>query len=142
MSTVPDSAAATPGKDGSTGEANDRDEYPRVDESAIPDEPISDYAAELAFHPNQRRAAITTGAFGDDFQLYVVQRVADETSVADAAWRITDSDGIAGAMEWTRNNRLEYDDAFKRYRRKLPPSHKVFDRRVVEEVSFEGVNGL
>lgn len=135
-------AAAIPGRDRSEGADNDRDEYPRVDESAIPDEPISDYSTEVVFHPNQRRAAITTGRFGDGLQMYIVRRVSDESSVADAAWRITDTDGIVGAMDWTRNNRLEYDAAFKRYRRKLPPSQKVFEREVVEEVSFEGVNGL
>ncbi len=127
---------------GSQGERNDRDEYPRIKDSEIPDEPITAYATQIALHPNQRRAAITTGVFGDGLQLYVLQRVDGRDSVADEAWRITDTDRFVAAMEWTVDNRLRYDVNFTRYERKLPPSHKRFEPTVVDELSFEGVNSL
>lgn len=119
-----------------------RREYPRVSKEAIPDESISEYATEIAVHPNQRRAAITTGKFGNGFQLYVVQRVEDEDSIAEKAWRITDSDGFVAALEWDVNNRLRVDESFTRYELKLPPSHKIFDRKTIEELSFQGVNSI
>lgn len=134
-----DERGGNDGRNGDTpGEQNDRDEYPRVDD--VPDEPIAEYATQVAMHPNQRRAALTTARFGDGFQLYVVQRVQDSTSVADTAWRITETDGIVAGMEWTVDNRLRYDVNFTRYERKLPPSHKQFEPDVIEEFSLQGVS--
>jgi len=126
----------------SQSEKHDRDEFPRVDEEEIPASPISEYASQIAFHPNQRRAAITTGEFGDGLQLYIVERVRDADSVADVAWQITEFEGIVAGMEWDANNRLRYNEWFTRYERKLPPSNKIFEPSVIDEMSFEGVNSL
>lgn len=132
-----DHSGTGPGEDG-----RGRGEFPKIPDEKVPDAPVSSYATQIALHPNHDRAALSTAVFADVFELYVAEGVEDRDSVANALWRITDSDDLELAPAWRKENLLQYNQGFVRYERKLPPSNKVFESRVIEDPSFAGVNSL
>lgn len=127
---------------GNGSNGREREEYPQIPDEEVPDVPISDYATQIAFHPNHDRVAFSTAVFNDSFELYVAEGVDDQDSAAEAIWQITDSERMELAPEWFQNNRIQYNQGYVRYERRLPPSNKIHAPTIIEDPSLEGVNSL
>lgn len=132
-----DHPGSGPGRDG-----RGRGEYPQIPDDEVPDVPLSNYATQVAFHPNHDRAVFSTAALGGGFNLYHAQGVESPDSSAESIRQITDSDELELAPELSQNNLLRYDQGYVRYERELPPSNRVFEPTVIQDPSFEGVNSL
>jgi hypothetical protein len=104
--------------------------------------PLTLYTSQLALHPDQDRAIFTTAIFDEGLQLYVADGISEPADPPTAVYRLTDADELVAAIEWLPDNYIEYDRGFVRYKRKLPPSHIVFEPSVVKEPSVEGVKSL
>ena len=126
-----------PGKDG-----RGRGEYPAVELGALDGIELSRYAIEIALHPNHDRGAFTTAVFGHGIQLYLADGIDSLDAAPESVRRVTDGEGLVAGLEWSRDNRLQYDRGLTRYERKIPPSNREYEPTVVEEVSLEGVNSF
>lgn len=126
-----------PGQDG-----RGRGRYPIVDLGQLTGVALSRYAIEVALHPNHDRAAFTSVVFDEGWRLYLAEEVSSPSDPPAQVRRVTDSQDLVAALQWSKDNRLQYDRGFTRYERKIPPSHKEYARTVVAELSFAGVNSL
>lgn len=126
-----------PGKGG-----RGRGEYPKVPKDEAPTVPISDLATQIAYHPNHDRAIFTTAAWGEMFELYVAHDVSGPESTSSEIWRLTETTEPVLAPEFLKHNRIRYNRDFTRYERKLPPSNKVYESKIIEEYSTRGVDSL
>lgn len=146
---VSGSGAVTDGKDGGDkpgdGPGEDgrgRGRYPKVESDRIPERGLSQYITQVAMHPAHDRAAFTTAAFEGRFQLYVAEGVTDSDDTPNGVWQITDAGAMELGPEWRDGNFLRYNLGLVRYEVKLPPSNKVFEPTVIDEMSLAGVNSL
>jgi hypothetical protein len=126
-----------PGKGPGRG-GRGRGRYPIVEEGLYADAPLQVAATESAMHPHQNRAAFTSTAFGDGYELYLAEGVDSTSDVPEQILRVTESSFFVNNLRWRKGNRLQYQRDFDMFIRKIPPSNKVFEPEPIEENAVQG----
>lgn len=128
--------------EGSGEDGRGRGEYSVVELGELDGIELSKYAMEIALHPNHDRGAFTAAVFGHGIQIYLADGINSPDAAPESIRQVTDGEDLVAGLEWSRNNRLQYDRGLTRYERKIPPSNTVYEATVIEEVSLEGVNSF